>query len=72
MASRNQSNLKISSRTVIAKSSNMDNEGFCSCFICDKMPSDNLKATYSANKIGVKCRNCLESLFFRSIANQSG
>ena len=30
-----------------------DNESVCSCFICDKMPSDNLKATYSANKIGL-------------------
>jgi len=70
MASSNQSNLRISSRTVvIAKSSNMDNEGFCSCFICDKMPSDNLKATYSANRIGVKCRNCQTNIVSRTCSN---
>jgi len=69
MASSNLSNVRVSSRTVIAKSSNMDNEGFCSCFICDIMPSDNLKATYSANKIGVKCRNCQTNIVARSCSN---
>jgi hypothetical protein len=62
MASSNHSNLRFSGRTVIAKSSNMDNEGFCSsCFICDKMPSDNLKATHSANLIG-SCSNFVQNM----------
>ena len=69
MASSNQPNVRISSRTVISKSIIMDNEGFCSCFICDIMPTDNLKATYSANKIGVKCRNCQTNIVARSCSN---
>ena len=69
MASSNPSNIRISSRTVISKSSNLDKEGFCSCFICDKMPSDNLKATYSANRIGVKCRNCQTNIVSRTCSN---
>ena len=66
MASSNQSNLRFySRRMVITKSSDMDNEGLCSCFICDKMSSDNLKA----NKIGVKCRNCQTNIVARSYSN---
>ena len=70
MASSNQSNLRFySRRMVITKSSDMDNECLCRCFICDIMPSDNLKATYSANKIGVKCRNCQTNIVARACSN---
>ena len=73
MASSNQqqSNVRSSNRTVYSKSSDLDGEGFCSCFFCDKMPRDDMKTSYSANKIGVKCRNCKIYIVARSCSNQS-
>ena len=70
-SSNQQSILRSSNRTVISKNIDLDVEGFCSCFFCDKMPRDDMKASYSANKIGVKCRNCKINIVARSCSNQS-
>jgi hypothetical protein len=38
-------------------------------FVIKCLVRDNLKATYSANKIGVKCRNCQTNIVARSCSN---
>ena len=54
MASSDQHNIRSSTRTVFTnRSDDIDDEGICSCFFCYLMPSDNMKASYSANKIGL-------------------
>ena len=56
MASSDQHNIRSSTRTVFTygnRSDDIDDEGICSCFFCDLMTSDNMKASYSANKIGL-------------------
>ncbi len=51
--------------------SNESDEGYCCCFFCDAMPRQEMKATYTANKPGVKCANCKIYMVARSCSNLS-
>ena len=57
-------------RVVVGNSNNAESildEGFCNCYLCDLMPSDDSKSSYSKKTLaGVKCPGCRTKLLSQS------